>query len=119
MPQTHPPSLLVQGRRLPGNGETIRRMLRAVDLQPGERVLLVGAAEGEGLKLLAREFGAQVTALEWEPRLAAALEAKVREESLAGRVAVRQVELDSLPKASFDVVVLETLPPSGEIVPFA
>lgn len=114
-----PPALLVEGRRLPGTAETFKRLVRALDVQPGERVLLVGAGEGAVLKALAREAGAQVTALEWDAKLVAACEARVRDESLSGRVTVRQGDPLTLPAQSFEVVLFETLPPAGELTPYA
>lgn len=114
-----PQALVVEGRRLPGTPETFKRLLKALDLQPGERVLLVGAGDGSVLKVLARELGAQVTALEWEPKLVAAAEARVRDESLAGRVTVRQGDPLTQPSQSFEAVLMESLPPPGELTPYA
>lgn len=116
---TFPPALLVDGRRLPGNADTFRRLLRALDVQPGERVLLLGAADGAALKVLGREFGAQVTAVEWDPGLAAAAEARIREENLSGRVTLRTGAPADLPKAGFEVVLVESLLPPGPLTAIA
>ena len=116
---TFPPALLVDGRRLPGNADTFRRLVKALDVQPGERVALLGAADGASLKILGREFGAQVTAVEWEPALLSAAEARVREENLSGRVTLRSGGPAELPRAGFDVVIVESMPPPGPLTPFA
>lgn len=118
MTPPYPTALPILGRRLPGNAEAFRRLLRAVDLQAGERVALVGAADGETARVLARECGAQVTALEWEGPLFAALENRIRTEALAGRVTAKLGDFDQLPPGNFEAVLLETLPPKGELTPF-
>jgi hypothetical protein len=82
-----------------------------MDVQAGERLLWVGAGAGVGLPLLARELGAQVTALEWDPQLSSKLDALVREEAMRGRVTVRQDGLDGLPQQGFELIWVDTLPP--------
>lgn len=114
-----PAALLVEGRRLPGTPETFRRLLRALEVQPGHRVLLMGSGEGLLFRTLAHEAGAQLTALEWHAPYVAACEARVREESLSGRVTVRQGELGAVAGQSFEAIVVETLPPAGPLTPFA
>ena len=116
---TFPPALLVDGRRLPGNADTFRRLVKALDVQPGERVALLGASDAASLKILGREFGAQVTAVEWEPALLAAAQTRVRDENLSGRVTVRSGGPADLPRAGFDVVIVESMPPLGPLTPFA
>ena len=115
---SYPTAVTVLGRRLPGDADTFRRMVRAVDLQAGERVALLGAAEGETAKILAREAGAQVTALEWDLPLYGALEARIRTEGLAGRVTARQVDIEAMPAGNFEAVIVETLPPRGDLLTF-
>ena len=94
-------------------------MVRAADVQPGERVLLVGAGEGECLKVLTRDFGAVVTALEWEPAFVAALENRVREDALAGKVTVRQGDLSHAGKSSFEVVIFDSWVPPKDLTAFS
>ncbi len=115
---SYPTAVTVLGRRLPGDADTFRRLVRAVDLQAGERVALVGAAEGETAKILAREAGAQVTALEWDPPLFGALEARIRNDGLAGRVTAKLGDVETLPAGNFEAVIGDTLPPVGDLLPF-
>ena len=114
-----PPALLVEGRRVPGSGEALRRLIKALDVQPGERVLVVGAGDGSVLRALARDAGAQVTALEWEPKRVSACETRVRDEALSGRVTVRQGEPSSLGDQRYETILLDSLPPPGPVGPFA
>ena len=113
-----PPALLVEGRRVPGSLEALKRLVRALDVQPGERVLLLGAGDGTSLRVLARDAGANVTAVEWDPKLVAALEARVRDEALSGRVTVRQGDGSGLPSQGFESVLVDTLPPPGSLTDF-
>jgi len=113
------PALLVEGRRLPGTPETLRRLIRALDVQPGERVLLIGGGGGTAFPLLANEARAKVTALEWEPGFVAACEARARDASLAGKVVVHQGDLTAVQGQSFESVLLDALPPHGELSAFA
>lgn len=119
MSLSFPPALMVEGRRLPVDGVLFRRLARAVDLQAGERVVLVGAGAGHALPLLAQEFGAQVVALEWETVLQDALQARIRDDGLTGRVAVRGAGLAGLPEGNFEVVLLDAPPPPGPLTGLA
>ncbi len=81
------------GQNFLHDANTIRRIVRAADLQPGERVLEVGPGLGS-LTLGLLEAGHAVTAVEIDPLLAAALPDAVQ---------------DRLPGAELQVVVADAL----------
>lgn len=81
------------GQNFLHDANTIRRIVRAADLQPGERVLEVGPGLGS-LTLGLLEAGHGVTAVEIDPTLASALPGAVRER---------------LPGAELDVVTADAL----------
>lgn len=103
-----------------GNGRamaaplTLGRLLQRADVQPGEKVLLVGAATGYSAALLA-QLGADVFALESDATLAARARAL-----LAGEPHVRVVEgplEDGAPDfAPFDLVFIDS---AVEVIPDA
>ena len=95
------------GQNFVHDANTVRRIVRAADLQPGERVLEIGPGLGS-LTLGLLEAGHPVTAVEIDPLLAAALPTAVHER---------------LPAAELDVVTADALrltalpgPPPGALV---
>ncbi len=83
------------GQNFVHDANTVRRIVRLADVQPGERVLEIGPGLGS-LTLGLLEAGARVTAVELDRRLAAALPGTVGElaPAAAGRITV--VEGDAL-----------------------
>lgn len=97
------------GRRAPGGEITARRFGMLCDLRRGDRVLDLGSGRGEAARLLAREFGCEVTCVEEDEAAVAALESEARETGLEVLVRARRFELGALdfPEESFDVVLAE------------
>lgn len=86
----------------------LARLLQALHVQPGARVLVVGSNTGYGAAL-AGQLGAHVTALESDPALLESARTTLRNLSLAGTVEVIAGPLkDGYPKnAPYDGIVIE------------
>jgi SAM-dependent methyltransferase len=94
--------------------EATRELAKWAALKPGERVIDVGAGLGGPARLLAREPGCAVTALELSPELHAAGQALTEQLGLAGAGIgqVSHVHADALVwegEGAFDVVLLQHL----------
>jgi 16S rRNA (adenine1518-N6/adenine1519-N6)-dimethyltransferase len=83
------------GQNFVHDANTVRRIVRLADVQPGERVLEIGPGLGS-LTLGLLEAGARVTAVELDRRLAAALPGTVAELAPAAADRLTVVEGDAL-----------------------
>jgi SAM-dependent methyltransferase len=97
------------GRRAPGGDALARRIGALCDVRRGDRVLDLGAGRGGTARLLAREFGCEVTCVEEDEAAVAALESAARESGLEVLLHARRADLAAadFPEASFDVVLAE------------
>ena len=94
---------------------TIAKLLEALDIQPGERVLDLATGLGYGAAVLAR-LGAEVTALEEDPALAQAATAALASEG-AGVLLQQGPLAEGAPaQGPFDVILIEG---AVEVVPEA
>ena len=93
----------------PGGADLTRRLARALDLRPGERVLDVASGPGTTARLLAEEFGVTVEGIEAGARSAGRARAGGAARRLDGRVRFLCGDAQALPfaGASFDAVVCE------------
>lgn len=89
----------------PGGPEEVQAIVRDLDLA-GKTLLDIGCGTGGPAMVLAREFGARVTALDIEPQLIERARRFAAEAGLADRIDFRCVTPGPLPlaKDSFDVV---------------
>lgn len=79
-PRQTPTAVREKGQHfLPGDSSIVRRMMESAAIQPGQRVLDVGAGSGSFTDLLAEAVGqhGHVTAVELQPRLAKRLAERV------------------------------------------
>lgn len=92
----------------PGGDPLSRRLAHLAGLGPGSRVLDVASGSGRTARLLATEFGAEVTGVELSADSVAAAQAEV-EAAGRGRVRFAQGDAAALPAPSraFDVVICE------------
>lgn len=81
-----------------------RRSLALLDLQPGERVLLVGAGTGLDLDLV--RPGPLLTAVDLTPAMLRRLRRRARRRGLQVDARVMDAHALDFPDASFDVVIL-------------
>jgi ubiquinone/menaquinone biosynthesis C-methylase UbiE len=81
-----------------------RRSLALLDLQPGERVLLVGAGTGLDLDLI--RPGPILTAIDLTPAMIKRLLRRARRRGLQVDARVMDAQALDFPDASFDVVIL-------------
>jgi hypothetical protein len=93
----------------PGGLDLTRRLARAVELRPGQRVLDVASGPGSTAFLLAGDFGAQVDGVDLGELSVARATASAAERGLEGRVRFHVGDAERLPfdDGVFDVVVCE------------
>jgi arsenite methyltransferase len=93
----------------PGGDALSRRLAQLCGLRPGARVLDVASGRGRTARLLAAEFGAEVTGVELSAQSVAAAQAEAEAAGLRGRVRFVQGDAAALPAPSgaFDAVVCE------------
>lgn len=93
----------------PGGLELTRRLARALDLRPGERVLDVACGPGATACLLAGEFGVAVDGVDLGEASLARARAAAAERGLDGLVRFHPGDAEGLPFAdgTFDAVVCE------------
>jgi SAM-dependent methyltransferase len=93
----------------PGGDALSRRLAHLAGLGPGSHVLDVASGRGRTARLLAAEFGAEVTGVELSARSVAAAQAETEAAGLSGRVRFLQGDAAALPAPSgaFDAVVCE------------
>jgi len=81
-----------------------RRSLKLLDLQPGERVLLVGAGTGLDLDLI--RPGPLLTAIDLVPAMVKRLRRRARRRGIEVDARVMDAHALEFPDGSFDVVIL-------------
>jgi arsenite methyltransferase len=93
----------------PGGDALSRRLAHLAGLGPGSRVLDVASGRGRTARLLAAEFGAEVTGVELSAQSVAAARAEAEAAGLGGRVRFVQGDAAALPAPSraFDAVICE------------
>jgi arsenite methyltransferase len=93
----------------PGGDALSRRLSHLAGLGPGSRVLDVASGHGRTARLLASEFGAEVTGVELSAQSVAAAQAETEAAGLGGRVPFVQGDATKLPAPSraFDAVMCE------------
>jgi arsenite methyltransferase len=93
----------------PGGDALSRRLADLAGLGPGVRVLDVASGRGRTARLLAAEYGAEVTGVELSVQSVAAAQAATDAAGLGGRVRFVTGDAAALPAASgvFDAVVCE------------
>lgn len=101
------------GKRVvhPGGVASTDELFVRADLRPGSRVLDIGCGPGTTAVRLARDHGAQVTAVDFDPRMVARAKAAVEQAGLEDAVAVQLADAHSLPfpEGAFDRVLLEAV----------
>lgn len=93
----------------PGGTGLTRRLARALDLRPGQRVLDVASGRGGTAVLLAREFGTRVDGVDLGEGLLAVAEQAAGEAGAAESVRFAPGDAEALPfgDGAFDAVVCE------------
>lgn len=93
----------------PGGLDLTRRLARALDLRPGERVLDVACGPGATAFVLAGEFGVEVDGADLGPLSVQRATATAEARGLDGQVRFHVGDAERLPfdDASFDAVVCE------------
>jgi arsenite methyltransferase len=93
----------------PGGDALSRRLAHMAGMEPGSHVLDVASGRGRTARLLASEFGAEVTGVELSAQSVAAAQAETEAAGLRGRVRFLQGDASTLPAPSgaFDAVVCE------------
>jgi arsenite methyltransferase len=93
----------------PGGDALSRRLAHLCGLRPGARVLDAASGRGRTARLLAAEFGAEVTGVELSAQSVAAAQAEAEAAGLGRRVRFVTGDAAALPAASgaFDAVVCE------------
>jgi arsenite methyltransferase len=93
----------------PGGDALSRRLAHLAGVEPGSHVLDVASGRGRTARLLAFEFGAEVTGVELSGQSVAAAQAATEAAGLGGRVRFLQGDAAALPVPSeaFDAVVCE------------
>lgn len=84
-----------------------RRSIQLLDLQPGERVLLLGAGTGIDLDFLPE--GIEVTAIDITPAMVSQITARAHKLNLHVKASVMDGQALDLPYATFDAVVLHII----------
>ena len=84
-----------------------RRSVESAGIEPGERVLLVGAGTGLDLDFIPR--GAQITAIDITPAMLLLLRRRARRLGLAVDARVMDGRAMSFPDGAFDVVILHLI----------
>jgi ubiquinone/menaquinone biosynthesis C-methylase UbiE len=93
----------------PGGDALSRRLAHLAGLRPGSRVLDVASGRGRTARLLAAEFGVEVTGVELSAKAVAAAQTEAEAAALGGRVRFAIGDAAKLPEpsASFDAVLCE------------
>lgn len=93
----------------PGGLRLTRRLGELVDLKSGRRVLDVASGKGESAVFLARQFGCEVTGIDFGAENAAEATARAKAEDLADRVRFATGDAEKLeaPDGWFDAVICE------------
>jgi arsenite methyltransferase len=93
----------------PGGDALSRRLAHLAGLRPGSRVLDVASGRGRTARLLAAEFGVEVTGVELAAQAVAAAQTEAEAAGLGGRVrfAIGDAAALPAPSASFDAVLCE------------
>ena len=103
----------VLGKRVihPGGRTATDALIHRADFQAGQQVLDVGCGVGTTAIRIARQFGAQVTAVDIAPLMLERANANVSKSGLTDRVAVDHGDITNLgfPGESFDRVVAEAV----------
>jgi ubiquinone/menaquinone biosynthesis C-methylase UbiE len=84
-----------------------RRSIEAAGIEPGERILLVGAGTGLDLDFIPR--GAQITAVDTAPAMLLRLRRRARRFGLAVDARVMDGRAMAFPDGAFDVVILHLI----------
>jgi len=84
-----------------------RRSIEAAGIEPGERILLVGAGTGLDLDFIPR--GAEITAVDTTPAMLLRLRRRARRLGLAVDARVMDGRAMSFPDGAFDVVILHLI----------
>lgn len=100
---------LLGGELHPGGDVLTRRLARLVGVRPGWRVLEVASGRGPTARLLAAEFGAEVTGVDRSPQSVMAARAEAEAAGVGDRVRFVEGDAEALPVASgtFDAIVCE------------
>jgi arsenite methyltransferase len=100
---------LLGGELHPGGEQTTRRTLELIGLGRGDRLLDVASGFGTSALLAAREFGANVTGIDYGENSVSAATAAAGAEGFEGEVSFIRGDAESLPfpDASFDSVLCE------------
>lgn len=93
----------------PGGDALSRRLAELAGLGPGLRVLDVASGQGRTARLLASEFGAEVTGVELSAQSVAAAQTEAEAAGLGGRARFVEGDAAALPAPSraFDAVICE------------
>ncbi len=101
--------MLLGGNFHPGGLDLTRRLGHLLELRPGVRVLDVASGKGESAIFLAKEFGCEVTGIDFGSRNVEEANARAAESGVAHLVTFleRDAERTNLPDASFDCAICE------------
>jgi SAM-dependent methyltransferase len=105
--------LAILGKRVihPGGRHSSEELFRRADFRSDQQVLDVGCGVGTSAIVIARRFGAKVTAVDISPIMLSRARSNVRRTGLAGHVAVRHGDILALdfPDNTFDRVIAEAV----------
>lgn len=85
---------------------TLAKMLDALDIVPGNRVLVVGAGQGYSAAVIAR-MGADVVALEEDPALAEAAARVLAAEGEGARLVQGALKVGAAAEGPFEAILVE------------
>ncbi len=97
-------------RRAFSSDDATRRFAKVAQLEPGSRVLVLGAGPDAGAALLlAREMGCSVVVADTDDAVLNPVRERVRAQGLAEQVEVQRVALDALglPDSAFDGILIQ------------
>jgi SAM-dependent methyltransferase len=94
---------------VPSTMRVSRRMLELADVQPGQKVVDLGAGDGRVVILAARRFGAQATGVEIDPTRWFMANLRIWQTGLRGKASVRLGDMRTFDVSGADVVTLYLL----------
>ena len=94
----------------------VERMLRMAGVEPGERVCDLGSGDGRIVITAARDFHANATGIEIDPKLYQESTAEIRKLGLTKTARIVKGDLRKQHYGSYDVITVFLLPESNDLI---